>query len=453
MDDMSSMPLRPIDFLQGNLKYSIHSSNYSRDEEAYDPDLIQRIKWTAEYLTALRDTHKINYKQRRHRTSIPEIGEIVLIENELLPRGQWSIGKMIHIIIMIVEQIEFASVYKQFCVLLEDVRKCVNSPVHFPDNVEESRLYARELVSDYKKYRITMSSLEDVLEKKGNEYRRSVDNAIINNPQLQEKVQLYVEKTQTECPYPDKLSEAVHLDCALKLMLQAIDSMGFQVQPLSHRHETKHRHSSGENSPNVPHHNTDHNTTGNPFMTADEVREGTADKQWSMNELIKLMRYPEFGNKDNNLASVIQLIHSIAPEYFQDIKMNLRDFKNINNIHIVGDSKDEDLIKSIRSAKIKCDETCNPTYPSVVGLHSVGHFIYVLFLVCIVQQCTSETANLINCIKGGFHVHDIQGTAELCVQNQCETIKDITSNIRFLLPHYPNQRQIPIRLRKFAGNE
>uniref|UniRef100_A0A1I7XDD7 DUF5641 domain-containing protein n=1 Tax=Heterorhabditis bacteriophora TaxID=37862 RepID=A0A1I7XDD7_HETBA len=53
------------------------------------------IKWTAEYLTALRDTHKINYKQRRHRTRVSEVGEIVLIENELLPRGQWSIGKMV----------------------------------------------------------------------------------------------------------------------------------------------------------------------------------------------------------------------------------------------------------------------------------------------------------------------------------------------------------------------
>uniref|UniRef100_A0A1I7WQJ0 MKLP1_Arf_bdg domain-containing protein n=1 Tax=Heterorhabditis bacteriophora TaxID=37862 RepID=A0A1I7WQJ0_HETBA len=54
-------------------------------------------------------------------------------------------------------------------------------------------------------------------------------------------------------------------------MLEAVGSMGFQVQPLSHRQETKHRSSSGEHSPNVPHHSTDHNTTVNPLMTADEA--------------------------------------------------------------------------------------------------------------------------------------------------------------------------------------
>uniref|UniRef100_A0A1I7XEJ1 DUF5641 domain-containing protein n=1 Tax=Heterorhabditis bacteriophora TaxID=37862 RepID=A0A1I7XEJ1_HETBA len=113
-EDLSSMPLRPVNFLNGNLKYSILKAEYSKEDDIYDPESIHTIdqarealafseeiadkfweKWKTEYLTTLRDTQKANYKQRRHGSTIPEIGDIILIKNELLPRGQRSIGKIV----------------------------------------------------------------------------------------------------------------------------------------------------------------------------------------------------------------------------------------------------------------------------------------------------------------------------------------------------------------------
>ncbi|EYC34841.1 hypothetical protein Y032_1359g3845, partial [Ancylostoma ceylanicum] len=117
---LEEIPLRPVDFLQGNIKYSLPDSaavNYS-DDPSYDPELIQSRKqayealefsskvankfwerWSKEYLTALRETQKNALKQPRHISrNIPEIGEIVLIEQDLLPRGNWSYGKVVEVI-------------------------------------------------------------------------------------------------------------------------------------------------------------------------------------------------------------------------------------------------------------------------------------------------------------------------------------------------------------------
>ncbi|KAK6742032.1 hypothetical protein RB195_009727 [Necator americanus] len=118
--DIAEIPLRPIDFLKGNFNYSLPNdkvANVSGDPD-YDPNLIQTEKqaleafqtsemiankfwekWNVEYLTSLRETQKINLKQPRHLPrSLPEIGEIVLIEEELIPRGCWSYGRITEII-------------------------------------------------------------------------------------------------------------------------------------------------------------------------------------------------------------------------------------------------------------------------------------------------------------------------------------------------------------------
>uniref|UniRef100_A0A7I4YVX7 DUF5641 domain-containing protein n=1 Tax=Haemonchus contortus TaxID=6289 RepID=A0A7I4YVX7_HAECO len=119
--DIDVYPLRPIDFLQGNVSFSLpplDSADSSDDDTSYDPDCLQTISqakealafseqvadkfwdiWNVEYLTALRDTQKSLFKARRHSTrTAPEIGEIVLIEQELIPRGHWPMGIVTEII-------------------------------------------------------------------------------------------------------------------------------------------------------------------------------------------------------------------------------------------------------------------------------------------------------------------------------------------------------------------
>ncbi|KAK6761345.1 hypothetical protein RB195_022418 [Necator americanus] len=112
--DLSEIPLRPIDFLQGNFKFSIPNSETSnfRNDPTFEPELIQTAaqayealasseniatkfweKWNTEYLTILRDSHRCQLNQKRHVSKIPHVGEITLVEQELLPRGQWVYGK------------------------------------------------------------------------------------------------------------------------------------------------------------------------------------------------------------------------------------------------------------------------------------------------------------------------------------------------------------------------
>ncbi|KAK6736395.1 hypothetical protein RB195_019213 [Necator americanus] len=114
--DLDEIPIRPIDFLQGNLKYSIPSTQLqcSNGDTVYDPELLQTVaqaqealmfsetiatvfweRWNKEYLTSLRDNQRVLLKQPRHVTNTPQIGEIVLIEQEFLPRGNWMYGKVL----------------------------------------------------------------------------------------------------------------------------------------------------------------------------------------------------------------------------------------------------------------------------------------------------------------------------------------------------------------------
>ncbi|KAK6735924.1 hypothetical protein RB195_018905 [Necator americanus] len=113
--DLSEISLRPIDFLQGNFKFSIPNSEMSklRNDLTFEPELIQTAaqayealvsseniatkfweKWNTEYLTILRDSHRCQLNQKRHVSKIPQVGEIVLVEQELLPRAQWVYGKI-----------------------------------------------------------------------------------------------------------------------------------------------------------------------------------------------------------------------------------------------------------------------------------------------------------------------------------------------------------------------
>uniref|UniRef100_A0A7I4Y3E6 Integrase catalytic domain-containing protein n=1 Tax=Haemonchus contortus TaxID=6289 RepID=A0A7I4Y3E6_HAECO len=120
LTDLNEIPLRPVDFLQGNLKFALPQASQISDhsDSEYDPELIQTVsqakqaiahsetiaakfweKWNTEYLTAIRDSHTKNLKQPRHISSkYPQLGEIVIVEQEYLPRGNWYYGKIIELI-------------------------------------------------------------------------------------------------------------------------------------------------------------------------------------------------------------------------------------------------------------------------------------------------------------------------------------------------------------------
>ncbi|KHJ92975.1 integrase core domain protein [Oesophagostomum dentatum] len=119
--DIEDIPLRPIDFLKGNFQFSLPNEQVLdvSDDPNYDPNFIhtekQAIeayevsetvsnkfweKWSKEYLYSLRESQKINLRQPRHLSrSNPEVGEIVLIEEELIPRGSWSYGKITQVVV------------------------------------------------------------------------------------------------------------------------------------------------------------------------------------------------------------------------------------------------------------------------------------------------------------------------------------------------------------------
>ncbi|XGW13304.1 hypothetical protein V3C99_013723 [Haemonchus contortus] len=99
------IPLRPIDFLQNNLKYSLAETNSEQGTDpTFDPKLIQTAaqakhaiqhaeqisskfwdRWYTEYF-ALREMQAINRKQPRHvKHGESQIDEIVLVEQENLP--------------------------------------------------------------------------------------------------------------------------------------------------------------------------------------------------------------------------------------------------------------------------------------------------------------------------------------------------------------------------------
>uniref|UniRef100_A0A7I5E6D1 Integrase catalytic domain-containing protein n=1 Tax=Haemonchus contortus TaxID=6289 RepID=A0A7I5E6D1_HAECO len=112
---IEEVPIRPVDFLQRRLQYAILPTNENEhDDPSFDPSLLQSVaqvkqalmhaeqvvekfweRWHFEYLTQLRELQVINRKQSRHiKLREPKIGEIVLVEQENIPRGSWCFGKI-----------------------------------------------------------------------------------------------------------------------------------------------------------------------------------------------------------------------------------------------------------------------------------------------------------------------------------------------------------------------
>uniref|UniRef100_A0A1I7WFV4 TPR_REGION domain-containing protein n=1 Tax=Heterorhabditis bacteriophora TaxID=37862 RepID=A0A1I7WFV4_HETBA len=83
-----------------------------------------------------------------------------------------------------------------------------------------------------------------------------------------------------------RLSVHLYLAYCALCKLGAVSYKFHRINIDSHYHydklasETKHRSSSGEHSPNVPHHNTDHNTTEGHPKKCQDIKSGTSDKQW-----------------------------------------------------------------------------------------------------------------------------------------------------------------------------
>ncbi|VDL81853.1 unnamed protein product [Nippostrongylus brasiliensis] len=170
--DLSTIPLRPVDFLQGNLKFSLPDSDDPIDlnDPTYDPDLIQSQKqaiealryseniankfwenWKLLYLTSLRETQKVILKQPRHlNRSCPEVGEVVIIEQDLIPRGSWPYGRVAELILsadgltrsakvlMPNRKIIHRPLNKIYPLEIRSTPDEVNAETHSEDNTEEA---------------------------------------------------------------------------------------------------------------------------------------------------------------------------------------------------------------------------------------------------------------------------------------------------------------------------
>lgn len=113
-DDIDSIEiLRPIDFLLPEKSIDLHN-NYKEKEEEYFPQLdsVERLRylwerkqsllkgfwniWYNDYLLSLRERYQIKHKESRLKTyKVPEIGDIVLIHEDLTPKNLWSIAEII----------------------------------------------------------------------------------------------------------------------------------------------------------------------------------------------------------------------------------------------------------------------------------------------------------------------------------------------------------------------
>ncbi|KAK6762993.1 hypothetical protein RB195_023629 [Necator americanus] len=81
-------------------------------------------KWNTEYLTILRDSHRCQLNKKRHVSKIPQVGEIILVEQELLPRGHiWVYGKTEDLVRSADGMIRFAKI-------LMPSRKVLQRPVN-----------------------------------------------------------------------------------------------------------------------------------------------------------------------------------------------------------------------------------------------------------------------------------------------------------------------------------
>ncbi|KAK6763503.1 hypothetical protein RB195_023996 [Necator americanus] len=115
--DVNEIPPRLADFLQG-LEFSVPNIATDRDhDEGYGSNITQSVSqakealefsemisnrfwgtWTTQYLTALGDNQKRHLKVRHKRNVIPKTGEIVFVEQELIPCGGWIYDRVVEII-------------------------------------------------------------------------------------------------------------------------------------------------------------------------------------------------------------------------------------------------------------------------------------------------------------------------------------------------------------------
>lgn len=107
-------PLRPIDFLipVSSNRADTEMAQFPPDSDPEDAEFVPKserqtavenwkklsdalerfwVDWRERYLVSLRE-RKCNLLNERHYA--PKIGEVVIIENEMLPRGAWSLGRI-----------------------------------------------------------------------------------------------------------------------------------------------------------------------------------------------------------------------------------------------------------------------------------------------------------------------------------------------------------------------
>ncbi|RCN35992.1 zinc knuckle [Ancylostoma caninum] len=111
-EDDEIIPLRPIDFLRPWTNLSSPRTEEYTDEwkpttQTRDQlmeewrtinDLLTRFwrRWSSEYLTNLREQHRVTHPHPRCiNESQPKAGDIVLIQEKSLERGQWKIGRLV----------------------------------------------------------------------------------------------------------------------------------------------------------------------------------------------------------------------------------------------------------------------------------------------------------------------------------------------------------------------
>ena len=109
-DDINSRrALTPAHFINFNVNTGMPdvSADYYEPHEVSSKVLLQNWKkgqdsmnylwsvWNEEYLQALRERHTPQMKSIKGETQRePQIGEVVIIKEELLPRGRWKLGKI-----------------------------------------------------------------------------------------------------------------------------------------------------------------------------------------------------------------------------------------------------------------------------------------------------------------------------------------------------------------------
>ncbi|KAK6743234.1 hypothetical protein RB195_010471 [Necator americanus] len=112
--------LRPIDFIQKDIlvDYPLEYVNGTNEDETYhtpeetqlprtrhDAETALRSShelkerfwklWRTQYLTSLREHHKVHMDTKRGSTTIPKVGTVVLICDSTQPRNTWKIGRIV----------------------------------------------------------------------------------------------------------------------------------------------------------------------------------------------------------------------------------------------------------------------------------------------------------------------------------------------------------------------